>query len=171
MAAIISSHNAQILSPPKTPDAQTCNCRSKVDCPLDNKCLTEAVVYKATVSSPNKPERVYYGQTGATFKKRYYGHEFDMSHPPKDENSGTTLSRYVWELKDAGKPYSIKWSIEKKCAPYSCGSRKCDICISEKTVIAMADEAHTLNSRSEIVSGCRHRAKYKYIKVGNLNPD
>ena len=165
MAAIISGHNAQVLTPPKEPNASTCNCRNPDECPLDNKCLIEAVVYKAAVSTPNKPEQVYYGQTGATFKKRYYGHDFDLSHPPEDENSGTSLSRYVWGLKESGKAFDIAWSIEKKCAPYRCGSRRCDVCISEKAVIAMADPSKTLNSRSEIVSGCRHRARFKYIKV------
>ena len=171
MASIISGHNAQILTPPPDPNARTCNCSGGTgSCPLDGKCLTEAVVYKAAVSSPNMPERVYYGQTGMTFKRRHYGHTHDINHPPS-EDTGTALSKHVWGLKEAGRDYSIKWSIERKCAPYRSGSRRCDICISEKTVIAMADPATMLNSRSEIVSGCRHRAKYKYAAVKDSAPD
>ena len=79
------------------------------------------------------------------------------------------MSHYVWGLKNADCTFDIKWSIERKCAPYRSGSRRCDICISEKTVIAMADVSSMLNSRSEIVSGCRHRAKFKYIKVKDKN--
>ena len=110
------------------------------------------------------PVRVYYGQTGQTFKRRHYGHTHDFTHPPT-EDTGTALSRYIWKLKDAGLTYDIKWSIERRCAPYRSGSRRCDICISEKAVIAMADPVSMLNNRSEIVSGCRHRARFKYAKV------
>ena len=33
-----------------TQDSELCNCRQKSSCPLDGKCLTKCVVYKATVT-------------------------------------------------------------------------------------------------------------------------
>ena len=33
-----------------TQDSKLCNCRQKSSCPLDGKCLTKCVVYKATVT-------------------------------------------------------------------------------------------------------------------------
>jgi len=64
-------------------------------------------------------------------------------------------------LKDDGKEYNIKWEIAKKATPYKCGTRYCNLCITEKTVILLADPETLLNKRSEIISCCRHRKKYR----------
>ena len=59
---------------------------------------------------------------------------------------------------------SIKWEIARRAAPYKCGTRKCDLCTTEKLEIALANaNANTdslLNKRSEIVSTCRQRTKF-----------
>ena len=53
MQNVISAHNKTILA--KQPQTNTtdaskeCNCRQNVSCPLSGKCLTESVVYQATV--------------------------------------------------------------------------------------------------------------------------
>ena len=44
--------------------------------------------------------------------------------------------------------------------PYKCGTRRCDLRLTEKYFIAHADEEHLLNKRAEINSKCRHRKKY-----------
>ena len=36
----------------------------------------------------------------------------------------------------------------------------CDLCLTEKYVIARADLEYLLNKRAEIISKCRHRNKY-----------
>ena len=59
MAEIVQSHNARVLAPPETPPAQTCNCTPRYiqqhgPCPLNGVCLTECLVYKATVSVPQR---------------------------------------------------------------------------------------------------------------------
>ena len=159
MGAIIAAHNTNILTaqPASTEPTRLCNCTGSDPCPLDGKCLTESIVYKATVSAPSTSDKVYYGLTANTFKTRYGGHK--RSFRERGYNP-TALSIYVWELKDRGLPFSIRWEIAHKATPYQCGSRKCDLCIFEKTAIALADHESLLNKRSEIVSGCRHRAKF-----------
>ena len=57
--------------------------------------------------------------------------------------------------------YNITWSIKKRASSYQRSSGRCDLCLAEKMVIATADKDSMLNSRSEIVSACRHRHKYK----------
>ena len=37
------------------------------------------------------------------------------------------------------------------------GGRRCDLCLQEKLTICLADPKTTLNSRSEMVSKCRHK--------------
>ena len=77
------------------------------------------------------------------------------------QRSKTTLSEYIWKLKDEKREYDVKWSIARKAAPYKCGTRKCDICLTEKAVIALADPETLLNKKAEIVTTCRHRTKFR----------
>ena len=47
-----------------------------------------------------------------------------------------------------------------KSQKYVCRSRKCDLCICERLVIAGADPNVMLNKRDELVSKCCHRNKF-----------
>ena len=162
MGSIIAAHNNKILSAKPTSEIPTrlCNCNRNNPCPLDGKCLSQSIVYKATVTAPSAPDKVYFGLTANTFKERYGGHkhtiETDRSYNP------TALSGHVWKLKDRGLSPSIRYEIAHKATSYQCGSRKCDLCIFEKTAIALANTESLLNKRSEIVSTCRHRANFTY---------
>ena len=92
-------------------------------CPLDNKCLTEGVVYNAKVTAtmppprpttanpvplPTTKEGYYTGITINTAKKRITGHNGNINNK---EQKGTTLSAHIWELKNKGIPYKLDWSI------------------------------------------------------------
>ena len=48
ISSIISSHNKDILNPFSN-TVSGCNCISKESCPLQNKCLTPKIVYRADV--------------------------------------------------------------------------------------------------------------------------
>ena len=76
-------------------------------------------------------------------------------HPPPTTN----------RVKDKGEDPSIKWEIIKKCQPNACGSRRCDICLSEKLFILNAD-ARCLNQNTELMQKCRHSNKFKLKCVG-----
>ena len=95
-------------------------------------------------------DKVQYGLTANTFKIRYADHKRSIRIRGEGTNR-TALSIYVWELKDRGLPVSIKWEIAHKATSYQCGSRKCDLCIFEKTAITLAEHESLLNKRSEIV--------------------
>ena len=164
MAAIISSHNSKVLnSTPNPTENRTCNCRQPQECPLNGNCLTECVVYKATVSSANNPNRIYYGLTEGAFKTHFNAHK--RSFRTESCRKETELSKYIWELKDKDEAHEITWTIEKAASPYKCGTRRCDVCLSEKMIIATGDPKAMLNKRAEIIATCRHRAKFKYTKV------
>ena len=47
-----------------------------------------------------------------------------------------------------------------KAHPYICGTRKCDLCLCEKLLIARANSACLLNKRDELISNCRHINKF-----------
>ena len=43
---IINTHNKKIINPPKDNITRSCNCIRKHQCPLNEKCLTNNVLYK-----------------------------------------------------------------------------------------------------------------------------
>ena len=56
--------------------------------------------------------------------------------------------------------YFINWDIAMKVQKIVCGSRKCDLCIYEKLLIARADPNALLNKCDELVSKFWHRSKF-----------
>ena len=56
--------------------------------------------------------------------------------------------------------YTIDWLIAMKAHPQICGTRKCDLCLCEKLMIARANSASLLNKRNELVSKCRQLNKF-----------
>ena len=91
--------------------------------------------------------------------KRYANHK--KSFKNKRYEKDTELSEYIWQLNDNNITYDLKWSVAPRCSPYICGSRKCDLCITEKLLIASENPASSLNTRAELISKCRHRNKFK----------
>ena len=164
MENIISNHNANLLKVPTPTAIKTCDCNVKRNCPLNGNCMSECVVYNANVHGPTKT-RTYHGVVGGMFKSRYHVHNTSFRHR-KYEND-TELAKYVWKLHDKSDPYNISWSVATKAHPYVCGSRKCDLCLSEKVLIAQGDPEVMLNKRDELISKCRHRNKYTLANYKN----
>ena len=125
---------------------------------MHNECLSENIVYKASIKSTNTDEQTYIGISETTFKKRYANHKKSFNHEKYRQN--TELSKHVWFIKDRGEEPVIKWEIVKKCAPYNTSSNKCNLCLAEKLEIIMRDKENLLNKRSELVSKCRHINKH-----------
>ena len=158
---IINSHNKKILNK-KMEENNTilCNCRNKPDCPLGGKCLSSNIVYRADVSNlSDKLTKTYLGVCETSFKTRFNNHKTSFKN--KNKSSSTELSKYIWELNEQKKPYSISWSIAKKCQGYNPVSKSCHLCLSEKLLICnFKKKDQLLNQRSELVSKCRHQNKF-----------
>lgn len=160
MKNIILNHNRKLLSEENTnvnPDT-LCNCRNAEDCPLEGNCLEKELVYKASVIT-NQNENFYLGLTEREFKTRYNNHSSSFRN--KDKSNSTSLSKYIWEVKEKGDNFEIKWDIVRHAIPYKCGTRKCDLCLTEKLLILQGNETNMINTRSEIISKCRHGNKFK----------
>ena len=74
----IDGHNKSILTPKPVKETQVnnCNCRKPIECPIPKNCLTESIVYQATVSTSDKrPPETYVGLTENKFKLRYANHK------------------------------------------------------------------------------------------------
>ena len=72
MANKIKKHNKKLLTDeqPQEENDDLCNCRIPANCPVEGKCKTESVVYKAKVTYQNS-EMEYVGLTDLAFKTRY----------------------------------------------------------------------------------------------------
>ena len=166
MKSIISKHNKSILSP-KTSEVKLCNCRNRDKCPLDGQCLQKAIIYKATVlDTTDNTSKSYIGLTEGPFKERFSNHKQSLTKPEKANS--TRLSQHFWKLKQTNSNTSlnsIQWEIIRKSAPYMCGSRKCDLCTSEKLEIITNSSNDILNKRNELANKCRHNVKFKLSSV------
>ena len=102
--------------------------------------------------------KIYYGAVEGDFKFRCNNHTNSFRN--RCYEHATELSKYIWKLKDLGKAFILKWSIAAYASPYRCGTRRCDLCITEKYIIARAGQKRLLNKRTEFISKCRHRNKF-----------
>lgn len=75
----ILSHNKKILQDHRKdqlPVPKGCNCRKKDECPLKGECLTQAIIYKATVTQTDSNiQDTYIGLTENSFKTRFNLHK------------------------------------------------------------------------------------------------
>ena len=88
-----------------------------------------------------------------------------MSFRHKKRVNDTELSKYLWKLKEENTDYNLQWSIKAYASLYKCGTGKCDLCLTEKVIIAGSDPKKLLNKRTELVSKCRHRNKFLLSKI------
>ena len=98
MKNIIDAHNKKVTGDMQ--DARFglggCNCQGgSDDCPLQGRCKSRGLVYKATVSSV-KGEQDYLGQTTTKFELWHSNHTNSYRDPSKKKQ--TSPSKYVWEL-------------------------------------------------------------------------
>ena len=159
---IIPGHNKTILrkaaQTPQDQATKTCNCRKKDECPLKGTCLSEGVIYQATVTSLNNRSETYVGLTATNFKARWINHQTSFNN--EISKNSTELSKYIWALKSKNERYTIGWKILEKAKPYTNLTGKCQLCTAEKHFIITKPELATLNKRNELVSACRHRRKF-----------
>ena len=152
MNNIISKHNTRIIrkSQPQVTNTTSCNCRNKETCPLQNKCMSKDIVYKATITTCNTNDTKHYiGMTSNTFKEPFRNHIKSFNH--KKYSNETELSKYVWHLKENNKDY----------ISYTGGSKRCNLCLEEKLSILKEKSKYLLNKRSEIVSAWHHKNRFQ----------
>ena len=151
----------------EAPEPARCNCRDPAECPLPGKCLTDKVIYRATVTTDDGSE-TYVGLTAGPFKKRWQNHNSDFNTESK--RGSTTPAAHIWKQKDENKNYEV-FEVIGRAAPYSPVSDRCNLCIAEKYEIIFHAERATLNSRHELFSSCRHRRTVLLVKKAKKTRD
>ena len=162
IASIINTHNKKVIN--RSDEVITtpgCNCRRREECPLRGKCLEKSVVYCGKVMANNEDNGTsYIGVTENTWKDRNYKHRNSYKDPSKKNDTG--LSKYIWGLKEKGvkmEDIKIEWSIIDHAIPYKNGTRKCNLCLTEKFHI-ITSPLDLINKRSDLISKCRHENKF-----------
>ena len=159
MASVIQNHNTNFLKDPIVSTAKECSYQQKSNCPLTEKCLSECLVYHAQVNrSDINRTKSYYDTCEKSFKECYNNNTASFRNQTKEKS--TELSKYIWELKNTSINYDLKWSMACKAHLYTGGTRKCDLCLTEKLTIMKADLESLLNAHGEFVSRCRHMNKF-----------
>ena len=117
------------------------------------------MIYKAKVSNnTDNIEKFYIGMTEPTFKTRVGNHIRDFNNVVYRKS--TDLSKYVWQLKDEGKSANVEYEIVRKVVGKPKG-KYCRLCLCEKLeIIENLGRDGLLNSKSELISKCRHQNKY-----------
>ena len=109
MKSQIMSHYYKMLDD-KAEERKQRNCRDK--CIVDGNCLFEVsktiVIYRATVITSEKC-KYHVSSLGLSFKSRYTRHKCSLKKSKYRLKS--TLSKYIWDLKDRNKCFSINWEI------------------------------------------------------------
>jgi len=131
ISSIISSHNRKVLGQTNNITEEGCNCPRRTICPVDGKCLTKSVIYKAEVKVGNSSAN-YIGLASTTFKTRYNNHNSNFRNI--SARKCTKLASHVWDLKDDNKVFTIDWSIQSMQPTFDPGSNKCQLCLMEKVL-------------------------------------
>ena len=157
MGAQIKRHNQRLLKGDTVEELEPCPHTRGVPCPMPGtgECTKTNVVYQATVTSDDGQVNTYIGGTN-NFRVRYYAHRSDANNPSRKEK-GTTLSKYIWNLKEERKDFQIKWRFVDRGAPYNPISRVCRLCVKESYYLIFHREMSSINKRNEIFNVCKHR--------------
>ena len=116
MSSMIKSLNKKVINK-NIKETKSCNCRVESERPLNGQCQVADIIYKCTVLSPDKPNKAYLGTTESDFKKRFYNNRKSVNN--EGSANDTTLSKYIWELKETSNSSpTLVWSIAKKVPPF-----------------------------------------------------
>ena len=82
-------------------------------CPIEGKCLQTNVVYKADITTTeNNDTKTYIGVTSNDFTTRYRNHCESINNIKYRNETG--LSKHIWQIKENGRSYEVKWGMIKQ---------------------------------------------------------
>ena len=140
---IINKHNKIVTDPPTNNNERTWNCINKEKYPLQEKCLTNNIMYQATLTSnkDNYQHKIYHGITETEFKQRYANHIKSFRH--EKHQSDTELSNELWSIKNNNYTPNIVWEILRKHQMDNPNTKRCSLRFNEKLEINVATETNS----------------------------
>ena len=100
MKSRININNKKVTKAKPSAQTRTYNGINKLKCPLNNKCLSNNILYKANITSEseNYRNKIYCGISETKFKSRYSNHR--KSFKNRNYKTDTELSNENWKLKE-----------------------------------------------------------------------
>ena len=138
---------------------------------MNGACLKESLVYYATISCNDKnyKPKLYKGSCETTFKKRFSNHKKSFNVPLYKHD--TKLSTEYWYLKTKYLNPQISWKLKGVYKSCNTISKRFNLCLTEKQKILDDPDRTLRNKRSEIISQCRHKNKYRLETLAaNMTP-
>ena len=77
----------------------------------------------------------------------------------------TTLSVQYWTLKQKQQAPRLTWEIKGQYKAYNPTLKNCNLCLNEKLAIIDDPDKNLLNKKSEVISQCCHRNKFKLVNL------
>lgn len=143
-----------------------CNCCKNVTCPLNSQCMTEGIIWKASIDSDGDV-RCYFGSAWNNWKSCFYHDKMTLSNI-KYKNC-TSLSKYVWWLKNHHQNPTISWEIIVKAKSYNGKGDRCNLCLLETLIILKhLNNPNLLNTRFKLMSICIPKSKHL---LKHIDPD
>ena len=134
--SIINIQNKKILCPSPTIGRRTCNSINKPESPKNQKCLSNNILYQASISTDeNSENEVYHRICETTLKLLYANHKKSFNHT--NCKSDTELCNKFWKIKNSKRSLNITWGILSRNQAYNTGSKRCSLCLNEKLEIAL----------------------------------
>ena len=122
-----------------------CNCRRKESYPLNGKFLHHFIVYKTEITT-NTSCKEYYEMSEVEFEFIYNNHTQSFRHI--SHINDTELSKYLWTMNANRTDYHLKLSTKSYASRYKCGTRGCNLCLTEKMFIAVAGPKLLFNKKN-----------------------
>ena len=100
----------------------------------------------------------YIGMSQPPLRHRVAVHKASFENKTKNQ---TELSNKIWDLKEKKEGYTVKFKLLENKKSYTPNTKNCNLCTAEKYQILFSDLPNKLNTKSEIMSKCRHKRKFK----------
>ena len=92
-------------------------------------------------------------------KQRYANHLTTFRN--KNIQQECSLKDVVWDLKDRGISFTIKWQILKESRSYKAGDNKCNLCLDEKLyILENSNDGKLINKGIQNMEKCRHKNRF-----------
>ena len=153
-------HRKKYLYLSPTIGRRTCNCINMLQCPLDQKCLSNNISYPAKIAPlyENSKFKISYCVCETTFKLQYRNHNKSFNH--RKRKLDTELSSKFWKINYNKRNTNITWDTLDRAQAYNTSSKRCLICLNEKLKTILHKYNNMSKKRTEILNRCRRRNKF-----------
>ena len=109
-----------------------CNCKTKINCPVNGMCYLINVSYQATIFPKEnvKDKKNYIGISSVRWKLGYNNRIYSFSL--ERLRNQTALSKHFWKKKNMDLTPKIQWKILKRSTTLSCFYGRCNLYLKEK---------------------------------------